>query len=105
MFSKLVALTLALVLMAAGLLVMRQQRIEAAHRTAELHHQIQQTRQALWRAQVDSAGLLRPEAIRRRLRRLEEEGRLAFEPIVPRPPMEDTRWARSDRPGPAADRR
>ena len=69
MFPKLIALTLLLVALAGGLLLLRQQRLETAHRTAAVHIDVQKMREAVWAEQVRSGRLLPPDELRRRIRR------------------------------------
>lgn len=89
MFPKLVALTLLLIVLAGSILLLRQHRIELAHRGARIHARMEQTRHDLWDAQTRLALLLTPEALERRL----DEARLALEPNVPDPVAPRGRWA------------
>ncbi len=81
MFPKLVALTLLLIGLAAGLLLLRQHRLELAHLAARTHAQAIQTRQELWATQAEAAMLITPESIQERIARTE----IAVEPAVPDP--------------------
>ena len=54
MYAKLMTLTVMLVVIAGLLLVLRQERLEIAYDCAALHRQIDPTRAALWRQQVDA---------------------------------------------------
>lgn len=83
MFAKLVILTIALVGLAASMLVMRQQRIELAHRAARLHHQIIESRQEIWYEQARAAEMLTPVEIKRRL----DAAQLTVEHIPPAGPL------------------
>jgi hypothetical protein len=79
MFHKLAILTILLVALGGALLVLRQERLEVANQNANLYWQIQQTRQAIWSAQADTAVLLRPGDLQRRI----ERARLHLEPFDP----------------------
>ncbi|MHC4994862.1 MAG: hypothetical protein ACYTGQ_07400 [Planctomycetota bacterium] len=94
MFAKLVILTIALIGLAASMLVMRQHRIELAHRAARLHHQIIQTRQEVWHEQARAAEMLSPEQIKQRLDRAD----LMVQHITPQGPVAQTASA-DQRPG------
>jgi len=81
MFPKLVMLTVLMICLAATLLLLRQHRIELAHRAARVHSQSIQTRHELWSVQAQAAALMTPESLRQRL----DDTRLALEPAVPQP--------------------
>jgi hypothetical protein len=86
MFAKLVILTIALIGLAASMLVMRQHRIELAHRSARLHHQIIQTRQEVWREQAVASEMLSPLKIKERL----DQAELVVQHITPQGPVAQT---------------
>lgn len=79
MFAKLCTLTVLLTATIAGLLMLRQQRLEMAHESATLHRRIVQARQELWSAQTRAADLLRPDDLQRRVKQSE----LVLEPATP----------------------
>ena len=79
MFAKLVALTLAIALLGAGMLQLRQNRLELSSRTASIHTQIIRARHDLWQAQTRADEQLNPIALQRRI----DDAELAFEPIKP----------------------
>ena len=93
MFPKLVMLTVLTICMAATLLLMRQHRIELAHRAARTHAQSLATRHDLWTVQAEAASLLTPESLQSRL----AETQLAFEPAVPQPLVAESRFAEAAR--------
>lgn len=79
MFPKLVALTVMMVLLAAGMLQLRQNRLELSSRTASIHARIIRARHDLWQEQTRAAEQLNPIALQRRI----DDAELAFEPIKP----------------------
>ena len=79
MFHKLAILTVLLVALGGTLLVVQQQRLEEANRTAVLYGQIQKTRQAIWTEQGRTAVLLRPRNLQERI----ERAKLELEPFDP----------------------
>jgi hypothetical protein len=81
MFPKLLAMTLFMIALAGGMLLMRQHRLELAHRAARTHAQAIETRQQLWTTQVEAASLISPESLKQHLSRTQ----LAMEPAVPQP--------------------
>ncbi len=82
MFAKLIVLTGLMFAVAAGLLLLRQDRLGLAHEAANLHAQVQQKRQRVWEAQAVSAALLPPDKLRSRI----ETVGLRLEPwMVPQP--------------------
>lgn len=91
MFHKLAILTLMLVFLAAALLILRQERLEAANRNAALYWQIQRSRQSIWATQARSAALLRPNELRERI----EHAKLNLQPLDPAKAADPSRgWAR-----------
>ena len=93
MFPKLVMLTVLTICLAGTLLLMRQHRIELAHRAARVHSQSIQTRHDLWAVQSHAASLMTPESLKDRI----AETRIAFEPSVPQPLVAETRFAEAAR--------
>ncbi len=63
MYPKLLALVVFGALVALGILVMRQQRLEAMHQIVRSHSQINHDRQAIWDYQVRIASKLDPESL------------------------------------------
>lgn len=80
MQRKLMVLTAALLLVAGGLLAMRQQELQFARESALLHSEIRRSEQALWNAQAGAARLLRPRQLQRRI----DAAQLVLEPAAPR---------------------
>jgi hypothetical protein len=79
MYPKLVALTVMIALLGAGMLVLRQHRLELASRAASTHARIIQARHELWQAQTRAADQINPLALQRRI----DQSELALEPIKP----------------------
>lgn len=79
MFVKLLTVVVFATALAAALLSVRQQRLQAMHEMAQHHRQIDAARQATWDTQVKIAQRLRPGELREAL----ERARLALEPVVP----------------------
>jgi hypothetical protein len=67
MFAKLAFVVLGAGATAAGLLVLRQQRIETSHEMSRVHGQIMTHERALWHLRSEIAGACGPEAVRERL--------------------------------------
>ncbi len=78
MFAKLLYLITAVFIIAATLLTLRQQSIEATYQIVLRHRQITQTRSALWQLQAVMAPRLAPEALVQSAVR----SRLALEPMA-----------------------
>ena len=87
MYAKLVTLTVVAVVLAAGLLALRQERLRLSHELAAAQSQARRVQQQLWQAQADAAAMTTPELLEAHIRATQ----LAFEPLVPQPA----------RPGPA----
>lgn len=64
MFAKLLITILSLGLVAAALLVVRQQRIDIAHDMAALHERIVDQEAQLWRLRAEVVRRCRPEDVR-----------------------------------------
>ncbi len=64
MFPKLLLVILVMAATACALLVNRQQRIDTAHRTAQLHREILRQQQHFWALRRDIAIESRPDRIR-----------------------------------------
>ena len=64
MFGKLLIIIVAFGLTSAKLLVLRQQRLDEAHRISMLHQQILEREAELWRVRGDIARLTHPAAVR-----------------------------------------
>ncbi|MDX1564965.1 MAG: hypothetical protein R3236_06140 [Phycisphaeraceae bacterium] len=92
MFAKLTTLTVLMFAVAAGLLLLRQDRLSRSHVSATLHAEVQQARQRLWRAQAVSASLCPPDKLRQRI----ETAGLVLEPwtVPPSPGVEQVRVVR-----------
>lgn len=66
----------------AGLLSLRQQRLETMHEMARLHEAMDESRQRVWGLQVEVAERIEPAELRRAL----ERARLILEPVAAEPP-------------------
>ncbi len=64
MFGKLLLIIIVMGVTACALLVNRQQRIDTAHRAAQLHQEILRQRQQCWAIRRDIAFESRPERVR-----------------------------------------
>lgn len=78
MYVKTVVFVLGLTALLAGVLILRQQRLEEANRLALLHRELQDRRQRLWNEQTRSAQWLTPQ----QLRQLIDEAGLELLPPV-----------------------
>lgn len=92
MFPKLVTLTLLFIGLAAGMLVLRQDRLRMANETVTLHHQVVDLREKIWNAQSHAAGELRPTTLQHRL----TDAQVAVEPTPPPTLGPATRYAGAD---------
>jgi len=81
MFSKLLVIIVAMGLTAMGLLIVRQQRIDAAHEIARTHEQIREHERALWRIRSEIARRCRPDEIRRLIESLPEQWTALPDPV------------------------
>lgn len=81
MFAKLMVLTLALLLMAAGLLVLRHQRAQLTFEIVRLHRDNELAQRELWRAEAAAAEQTRPADL---VERINVAG-LTLEPVLPAP--------------------
>ncbi len=79
MFYKVLLLIVCATLIAATLVVIRQQRLEQAHAMTQMHRQIDRDRQKLWVLQADIADHLDP----RRLEAAITRTRLPLDPLTP----------------------
>lgn len=82
MFIKWLSLIVFAVAVAAGLLVFRQQQIDAMHVMTRQHARMHSQQQALWMLQSDIASNLQPDSLREAL----ERAQLELEPDVADPP-------------------
>ncbi len=64
MFGKLLLIIIVMGVTACALLVNRQQRIDTAHRAAQLHREILRQRQQCWAIRRDIAFESQPERVR-----------------------------------------
>ena len=67
MFGKLLLIIIVMGATACALLVNRQQRIDTAHRAAEIHQEILRQRQQCWAIRRDIAFESQPERVRKAL--------------------------------------
>jgi len=81
MFHKLAMLTLALMLVGAAMLTLRQRRLELSHDSAELFTEVLRHRRDLWATDARRDELIRPDRLHRRI----EQAQLALEPTSVRP--------------------
>lgn len=106
MFAKLTVLLLAVTATAAGLLWLRQDKMELANQIAMSHKQIDQTRQAIWERQVQVSRRVQPESLNQAVARAS----LSMEPIIPMPASPDdfktgsVRVAQGQKTKPASNR-
>lgn len=63
MFAKLAVLIVGLTCIAAGLMFLRQHKMEVSHDIAQAHRQINDHRQMLWRLQGQVAQKVQPPAL------------------------------------------
>lgn len=89
MHAKLMITTLALLAIAAGMLVMRHERMRLAHETMMVHRQARELSKQLWNAETLAAALVAPDRLETRI----QQSRLALEPALP-----DALDARANRP-------
>jgi|GEM_PF-3198204 len=99
MYAKLLTMTILLGAIAAGLLVLRQQRAQQVYDLTVQRKTAQELRQDIWRHQSDVAGLLTPRQLNERIL----IAQLQLEPATPMLPTvgPQTRVAQ----GPNRDRR
>ena len=95
MFSKLVTMTVVLTCLFGGLLVLRSQRLHAAHRNATLHRQVNDLRTELWRAEIDAARSIRLPEFQQQINTMT----LTFEPAGIGPSEVDRRLAEANAAG------
>jgi len=62
---KILTIIAGLSMIGASLLHHRQQTLQIAHESAQLHKQLQDAQATLWRQQLDIASFVSPQAIRR----------------------------------------
>ena len=70
MFTKLLLIIIVMGATACGLLVNRQQRIEAAHETALLHQLLNEQEQQVWKLRCEVSRRCRPQQLNLALARL-----------------------------------
>lgn len=87
MLAKLLAVTAATGAIALGLLVCRQQRIEAAHDMSTLHRQLLEDERLLWSLRQEVGDRTSPEHIRAMVDRLGGEWKAV--PAEPTPIIDD----------------
>ena len=73
MLGKLLLIILTAALTAAALLVIRQQRIDTAHRMSIAHQRMVDSQRALWKMQCEIAAQCRPEQVRQMMEQLDEK--------------------------------
>ena len=78
--AKLLLITLAAALTAAGLLGIRQRRLETAGRMARVHEQITRNERALWELRCEIARCCRPDEVRRMIESIPVEWTTVPEP-------------------------
>ncbi|MHC4106661.1 MAG: hypothetical protein ACYSTY_01110 [Planctomycetota bacterium] len=102
MFTKFIAIVLALGATACMLLVIRQQRLETAHEMSAIHQRLTERQHALLTLRIEIAGACRPDQLRLAMAEI-GGGWMAVE--TGRPAAAPARTARADstRPVPDAD--
>jgi len=85
MFGKLLIIIVAFGLTSSKLLVLRQQRLDEAHRISMLHQQILEREAELWRIRGEIARLTHPAAVRELLAQHPNTNWSPLPPIDPRP--------------------
>jgi hypothetical protein len=90
MFFKLFIIIVVVGALACALLVIRQQRIEAAHEMSLIHQRLSESERTLWQLRGQIAAACRPDEVRRMVDR---QGGSWM--AIPAPPL--------NRPGPAPD--
>jgi len=81
MFAKLVVVIAAMLLIGAGLLSLRQHRLNLMNQMARLHSDINRDRQAIWTDQARIAEHLDPQELTRAI----EQAQLKLHPVKPAP--------------------
>ncbi len=79
MFAKLTVVIVGLTCIAAGLMSLRQEKMEISHDIAQAHRDINTHRQSLWRLQSKVAREVEPRALRESI----TKAGLELEPITP----------------------
>lgn len=86
MFAKLAIAILVATAIGAGLLGLRQQRVQTVNRMAMLHSQMNRTRQSMWDTQVRIAEFANPARLREAMARAGVAVEPLFSPVpVPGP--------------------
>jgi cell division protein FtsL len=75
MFAKLLVIVLAIGLIAAALLMIRQQRLDAVHEMAQIHRRVNEQQTSLWLMRTRIADRCRPDRIREAAQELGVEWR------------------------------
>jgi hypothetical protein len=92
MFAKLLVMVLVTGATAAGLLVLRQQRIETAHELAAVHARLLEDERLLWKLQSDIAATCRTDTVRHMLDELSDDWSTLPDPVAletTAPPAQD----------------
>lgn len=71
MYAKLLVITLALAAIGGTLLIWRQQRLELSYQIMDVHREIRQLKQAIWRHETDAAQLLTPDRLQEGIDRVQ----------------------------------
>ncbi len=79
MFAKLAVVIVGLTCIAAGLMSLRQEKMEISHDIAQAHREINDHRQSLWRLQSKVARQVEPRALHDSI----SKAGLELEPITP----------------------
>jgi hypothetical protein len=86
MFSRLIALTVCLVMIAGCLLMLRQRRLELSNEMVRLHRAARQVELDLWQAEARAAALANPQHLLPKL----DTSQLTMEPDLPQHPCRVT---------------
>ncbi len=102
MFTKLIAIVLALGATACMLLVVRQQRLETAHEMSAIHQRLMECDHSLLTLRIEIATACRPDQLRSAMSEI-SGGWMAVETGRPAAAPARTALAGSTRPAPNAD--
>ena len=100
MFSKITFIIIATVMIACGLLVIRQQRMQLANDIAQAHRQINHSRQRIWDLQAQVSQKVQPLALHQAL----ERRNIEMEPVLMPTPVHPTEPDKHHQPLRVVDR-
>lgn len=90
MFAKLLAVVLTLALTGIALLVMRQQRIDAAHEMTSVHRRLVRHETELWELRSRLIRHIRPETVSEQIEQIDSNWETIPAPDLQPPPSADT---------------